>query len=33
MDKNRNGKNVHNLEISEVILVHCNPVNKRYQQN
>ena len=31
--KNENGENVPNLEITEVILVHCNIVNNNYQQN
>ena len=31
--KNENGENVPHLEITEVILVHCNVVNKNYQQN
>ena len=31
--KDENGKNVHHLEITEVILVHCNIVNNDYQQN
>ena len=31
--KNENGENVPNLEISEVVLVHCNIVNHNYQQN
>ena len=31
--KNENGENVHHLEITEVILVHCNIVNNGYQQN
>ena len=32
-DKNENGENVPNLEITEVVLVHCNIVNNNYQQN
>ena len=31
--KNENGENVSNLEINEVVLVHCNIVNNNYQQN
>ena len=31
--KDKNGKNVHNLEITEVVLIHCNIVNKDYQQD
>ena len=31
--KNGNGENVPNLEITEVVLVHCNIVNNNYQQN
>ena len=31
--KNENGENVSNLEIAEVVLVHCNIVNNIYQQN
>ena len=31
--KNRNGENVPYLEITEVILLHCNIVNNNYQQN
>ena len=31
--KNENGKNVPNLEITEVALVNCNIVNNIYQQN
>ena len=30
--KNENGKNVSNLEITEVVLVYCNIVNNNYQQ-
>ena len=29
--KNENGENVALLEITEVVLVHCNVVNKDYQ--
>ena len=29
----KNGGNVPNLEITEVMLVHCNTVNSSYQQN
>ena len=31
--KNKNSKNIPRLEITEVILVHCNLVNNSYQQN
>ena len=31
--KNENGENVRNLEITEVVLVHCNIVDNNYQQN
>ena len=31
--KDKNGKNLPNLEITEVILVHCNIVNNDYQQH
>ena len=31
--KNENGENGFNLEITEVVLVHCNTVNNNYQQN
>ena len=31
--KDKNGKNVRHLEITEVALVHCNIVNNDYQQN
>ena len=31
--KNENGENVPNLEVTEVVLVHCNIVNNNYQQN
>ena len=31
--KNKNGENVAHLEITEVILVHCNIVNNDYQQD
>ena len=31
--KNKNSKNVSHLEITEVVLVHCNIVNNDYQQN
>ena len=33
MNKNENGENVPHLEITEVVLVHCNIVNNNYQQN
>ena len=31
--KDENGKNVHNFEIADVVLVHCNTVNNNHQQN
>ena len=31
--KNENGENIPNLEITEVVLVHCNIVNIDYQQD
>ena len=31
--KDKNGENLPNFEIREVILVHCNIVNNHYQQN
>ena len=31
--KDENGKNVPHLEITEVVLVHCNIVNNDYQQD
>ena len=31
--KDKNGKNVPYLEITEVVLVHCNLVNNYYQQD
>ena len=31
--KNENGENITNLEITEVVLVHCNIVNYDYQRN
>ena len=31
--KDKNGENVPYLEITEVVLVHCNIVNKDYQQD
>ena len=31
--KNKNGENVHHLEIAEVVLVHCNIVNNDCQQD
>ena len=30
--KNENGENAPNLEIAEVVLVHCNIANNNYQQ-
>ena len=31
--KFKNGENVRHLEITEVVLVHCNIVNNEYQQD
>ena len=31
--KNENGGNVPHLEVTEVVLIHCNVVNYSYQQN
>ena len=31
--KNKNGENVPHLEITEVILIHCNIVNNDYQKD
>ena len=31
--KNENGENVPHLEITEVVLIHCNIVNNDYQQD
>ena len=31
--KDKNGENVPHLEITEVVLIHCNIVNKDYQQD
>ena len=31
--KDENGKNVPHLEISKVVLMHCNIVNNNYQQD
>ena len=31
--KNKNGENVPRLEITELVLIHCNVVNKNDQQN
>ena len=31
--KNESDENVPNLEITEVVLVHCNIVNSNYQKN
>ena len=31
--KDKNGENVPNLEVVELVLVHCNLVNNDYQQN
>ena len=32
INKDKNGENVPNLEVVEVVLVHCNLVNNDYQQ-
>ena len=31
--KNENGENVPNFKIAEVVMVHCNIVNKKFKQN
>ena len=31
--RNENGENVPNLEITEVVLIHCNIIDNNYQQN
>ena len=31
--KDKNGQDVHNLKITEVVFIHCNIVNKDYQQD
>ena len=33
IDKEKNGENVAHLEITEVVLVHCDIVNNDYQQD
>ena len=33
ISKNKNGENVLHLEITKVVLVHCNIVNNNYQQD
>ena len=33
INKGKNGENVPHLEITEVVLVHCNIVNNDYQQD
>ena len=33
ISKDKNGENVHHLEITEVVLAHCNIVNNDYQQD
>ena len=33
ISKDKNGENVPNLEVVEIVLVHCNLVNNDYQQN
>ena len=30
---NKNGENISHLEITEVVLIHCNIVNNEYQQD
>ena len=32
-NKDKSGKNLPHLEITEVVLVHCNKVNNDYQQD
>ena len=31
--RDKNGENVSHLEITEVVLIHCNIVNNNYQQD
>ena len=33
INKDKNGENVPHLEITEVVLVHCDIVNNNYQQD
>ena len=33
LNKNKNGENIHHLEIIAVVLVHCNIVNNDYQSD
>ena len=33
INKDKNSKNVPHLEVTEVVLVHCNIVNNDYQQD
>ena len=33
INKDKNGENVHHLEVVELVLVHCNLVNNDYQQD
>ena len=33
LTKNENGQNAPHLEITEVVLIHCNVVNNSYQRN
>ena len=33
LTKDKNGKNEHHLEITKVVLVHCDIVNNDYQQD
>ena len=31
--KDKNGESIHHLEITQVVLIHCNIVNIDYQEN
>ena len=33
INKDKNDENMHHLEITEVVLEHCNVVNNSYQQD
>ena len=33
INKDKNGENVHHLEVTEVVFVHCNVVNNDYQKD
>ena len=33
LTKNKNGENVHHLQITEAVLIHCNIVNRDYQDD